>query len=292
MVDYERIQKCVNDLLQKDLFFIFGYPKSGTTWVQHLLNGHPEIWCGGESLFTRFMPLLEQAAEQYNERVARINEHNQNNRNYAQFTDENLKYMFLSAVGLLFSNMVDDPRVKCIGDKSPEYLKSNELFADMFPAARFIHIIRDVRDVTVSGWFQNLRLYGAEYKTQCPDLRSYSELCASEWCAEIRNARAFERSHPERYLEVRYEDLHTDPEPTVRSMLEFLDVDASRSTVERCRQSGTFERVAQGRRPGEEERGSFFRKGIVGDWKNHFDHGVEQVVMKHSGELLQELGYV
>jgi len=89
MVDYERIQKCVNDLLQKDLFFIFGYPKSGTTWVQHLLNGHPEIWCGGESLFTRFMPLLEQAAEQYNERVARINEHNQNNRNYAQFTDEN-----------------------------------------------------------------------------------------------------------------------------------------------------------------------------------------------------------
>ncbi len=292
MIERHEIGRRVNDILDKQLFFVFGYPKSGTTWVQHLLNGHPEIWCGGESLFTRFLPLLEDATARYNDQVARINHHNQNTQNYAQFTDENVRFLFMNAVGLLLDNLVDAASVKCIGDKTPEYLKANELFAELFPEAKFIHIIRDVRDVTVSGWFQNLRLYGDEYKTRYPDLRSYAELCAREWCDEIEQARLFDRSHPNGYIEVRYEDLQNDPCGAIRRMLEFLDVDASSSMVNRCREAGSFERVAQGRKPGREKPDSFFRKGIVGDWKNHFGQHELDTVMQRSGRLLRELGYV
>ena len=37
----------------KDLFFVLGYQKSGTTWVATLLNAHPEIHCDGEGHFYR-----------------------------------------------------------------------------------------------------------------------------------------------------------------------------------------------------------------------------------------------
>ncbi|MCK5360723.1 MAG: sulfotransferase, partial [Gammaproteobacteria bacterium] len=35
--------------LDRKLFFIVGMPKSGTTWVQHVLNNHSDIICRGES---------------------------------------------------------------------------------------------------------------------------------------------------------------------------------------------------------------------------------------------------
>ena len=40
--------------MQPNLFFVLGAPKSGTTWLQYLLNAHPNISCRGEGLFHRF----------------------------------------------------------------------------------------------------------------------------------------------------------------------------------------------------------------------------------------------
>jgi hypothetical protein len=292
MFDYKQIQKRVDTVFGKEIFFVFGYPKSGTTWVQHLLNGHPEIWCGGESLFTRLLPLLKDATNLYNEQVTQINEVRlQNRQDYAQFTEENLDFLFVTAIGLLFSNLTGDSPVKCIGDKTPEYLKANELFADLFPYAKFIHIIRDGRDVTISGWFQNLRLYGEDYKKRYPDLCSYIADCAQEWVCEIREARSFEQTHPDHYLELRYEDLHLNFDLSVQRMLKFLDVDASGPMIEQCRNAGAFSRFSQNRQPGEEDRVSFFRKGVAGDWKNYYDQSCLDTFMQYGGGLLRELGY-
>ena len=46
-----------------------------------------------------------------------------------------------------------------------------------------------------------------------------------------------------------------------------------------------------GRRPGEEARGEFARKGVSGDWENHFTRAAAEVFDSYAGNALVELGY-
>ena len=41
-----------NPLKEKSFFFCFGLPKSGTTFLQLILDGHPKIQCPSEVSFT------------------------------------------------------------------------------------------------------------------------------------------------------------------------------------------------------------------------------------------------
>ena len=62
MFDYATLRKTIDDTFAKKLFFIMGTIKSGTTWLQLVLDGHPEIACRGEGHFTNFLaPALSRA---------------------------------------------------------------------------------------------------------------------------------------------------------------------------------------------------------------------------------------
>lgn len=59
----------------------------------------------------------------------------------------------------------------------------------------------------------------------------------------------------------------------------------------RCVEATSFEKMLGGRKPGEEDPGSFFRKGIAGDWENAFTGRDKQTLKEEAGDLLIELGY-
>ena len=42
---------------------------------------------------------------------------------------------------------------------------------------------------------------------------------------------------------------------------------------------------------GEESTESFFRKGVAGDWRNHFTPELKALYKERVGDLLVELGY-
>ena len=52
----------------------------------------------------------------------------------------------------------------------------------------------------------------------------------------------------------------------------------------------SFEKQA-GRKSGEENRGSFLRKGVVGDWKERFSPEARRVFDRYAGAELVLLGY-
>ncbi len=50
--------------------FVVGCAKSGTSWVQHLLNAHPHVVIDGEGRFAwRLTPLLRQSIAQFNQHL-------------------------------------------------------------------------------------------------------------------------------------------------------------------------------------------------------------------------------
>ena len=96
----------------------------------------------------------------------------------------------------------------------------------------------------------------------------------------------------ENYTEVRYEDLLEKPEREVRRLLAFLGVDSGGEAARRCVDAASFERLSKGRKRGEENPSSFFRKGLAGDWENVFTRREREIFDREAGELLARLGYV
>jgi hypothetical protein len=107
------------------------------------------------------------------------------------------------------------------------------------------------------------------------------------WAEHVRRWRTQARN----VLTVRYEDLLAGGAAALRAGVAHLtgkpvDEPLLALAVDRWR----FERQT-GRPSGREDRTSFARKGIAGDWRNHFSADARAVFHRHAGDLLLELGY-
>lgn len=98
------------------------------------------------------------------------------------------------------------------GDKTPVYVEHIPLLASLFPEARFVHVLRDGRDVALSMMdLGRLHRGGASP--------------ALVWARRVRRGRAAGRAlGRERYAELRYEQLVEDPERALRPLCRFLEL--------------------------------------------------------------------
>jgi len=100
------------------------------------------------------------------------------------------------------------------GDKTPMYCQHMRSIEALLPEAHFIHIIRDGRDVAGSlqkMWFAPTRDIGG---------------LAGFWSDLVRRTREAAAS-TRQYMEVRYESLVYDPEPVLRSICDFIQLEFS-----------------------------------------------------------------
>ena len=90
---------------------------------------------------------------------------------------------------------------------------------------------------------------------------------------------------------VSYEELLADTAGTLARIIpqhtgQPVDMQRLETTVRRF----SFESQT-GRKPGQEDQKSFLRKGIAGDWKNHFTRESAEVFDRFHGPTLVKLGY-
>ena len=293
---FERQHHAVTALRARQLFFVVGVPKSGTTWVQKVLDAHPAVECRGEAhLSSVLLPLLAGALRDYNRRadgrqriLARIGLDEQTPR----FGHDELDFLFGSASALLLSKWMDGSTARCLGEKTPHSVLDMDRLSRIFPTARFLHVIRDGRDAAVSGWKMAVAAQDRNVLDNHRDFAAYARSFGRTWSDWIARARRFGSTRPQRYIEVRYEDLVGAPERCMRAMYDFLGVSTTPETLARAREATDFRTLSGGRCRGDASDRSFFRKGVAGEWVHAMSPAEHAAFAETGQEMLATLGYV
>lgn len=264
--------------------FALGCPKSGTTWLENLLDGHPEMVVKGEGAFAyQLIPLLSQA-------FAKFNEHQKHLAEYARLRDVDLLLTARTIVDGQFARYIeasgcDLSKLRIVGDKTPQHTIGMVALSQLYPGAKFVHIIRDPRDAATSAWHH----FGKNDKRSFEDYVRY--FITQVWPVNVGGARKAAANLPGKYLEVRYEDLHTDETAQVKRILDFLGVDSSDATVAQCVESGSFKRRSGGRERGDSNSSHFYRNGQVADWMNHLPVELAESCCSAVAPLMSACGY-
>jgi hypothetical protein len=202
---------------------IVGVPRSGTTLLRLMIDAHPEVAIPPE---TGFLPALAGLDPHGDPREAAC----QIMTGFPTWPDFGLDPSPLRAALREASRSAADCarafyRVYARrfgkgrwGDKTPTYGTQMDHIAALLPEARFIHIIRDGRDVVASVrelWFRPGETV---------------EACAQDWAARLAQTRAL-GLRLRAYLEVRYERLVRSPEDTLREVCAFLDLPFDRQML-------------------------------------------------------------
>jgi sulfotransferase family protein len=213
--------------------FFVGCPRSGTTLIQRLGNAHPLLavideqewiakwWEGRVGIGpdgTVTPELVERLLSHKRfprlgvepERIAEL-VRNGGPKHYTAFVTE------------LFDLRGQLEGKPLVGEKSPSYVKHVATMHELFPSARFVHLIRDGRDVALSAlaWKKSERSLG-----RFPTWQNDTVTTAAIWWEwHVRLGREIGASlDPDLYYELRYESLVEDPEDECRKLCEFLVV--------------------------------------------------------------------
>jgi hypothetical protein len=292
--------------------FFVGCDRSGTTLVRAMFDSHPNMAVPGESFFIVPMAYNRKRYEE--------------GRGFA--TDLFLSDLFKQP-GFLKWNLSKErvmnalafpppenyaeaiQRLFCLyaqvhgksrfGDKTPPYVRNIPLLAQLFPEARFVHIIRDGRNVALSIQEIGIRSGPRRYK-------NIGE-CAIHWKDRVELGRnAGQQIGPDRYLEVRYEDLVEEPERIVRLLCQFryedLVEEPERIVRLLCQfvdlefhdqMLRYFERaetvVISFKNPAVQKNIFLPPTKNIRDWRSQMPKGDLVLFEMIAGDLLQELGY-
>lgn len=211
--------------------FIVGAPRSGTTLIRDLLNRHPDIGIPDEE--TQFLPELihkygiypklkkDSIRQKFIQTLEHTNfcelmkkKHRSFDRTVVEQAcfKENIAAIFETVIrSYIPTQKLSNPNL-IWGDKTPFYAQHLPLLAKLYKDARYLHIIRDSRDVAYSG----RNAWGKSFVRSSVD-----------WRDTIRSVWAFREQYgtPPPLLEIRYEDLLSNTESVIKKVARFCGVD-------------------------------------------------------------------
>lgn len=202
-------------------FFIVGASRSGTTLLRLIMAGHSRIHIPAETWFVE--PLVQQlpltqalSSAQARQAIDIITSHYRwpdmgiPADEFVKSAEALAEPKLADIVNLVYRRQLEAAGKSRFGDKTPQYIGIVPELAALYPGAKFIHLIRDGRDVAIS-------FIDADFEGRCYDGERF------QWIWTIHKGIAYRRSpQASDILEVRYEDLVSNPEPTVRAICKFL----------------------------------------------------------------------
>jgi Sulfotransferase family len=212
--------------------FILGNPRSGTSLLRLMLTCHPNIIIPPESHFFLWLErqysswkmgdnLDEFLVDLYNatkfetwkipkdKLEIRLKE-----RNVSSFAE------LIEEIYLFYGELQKKENIKVWGDKNKLWKEKLGLYQQYYPEAKFIHLVRDGRDIACS--YKELHKNKSESK-YAPNLPSEIEDIANIWSLNVSTiSNFFESISPNNTLIVSYENLVKDTIETLTKISEFL----------------------------------------------------------------------
>ena len=291
MAGWDETNRALSAIADRQLFFIGGAPRSGTTWLQQILDSHPNACCKGEGLFAKdlYPPLEAAMAARSCALEAKNRGLFRHTGGYPLPTPEDTEFLAGTAMLLAFRQQAGAKDCRAFGEKTPENVFFFTRFRALFPHARFIAIARDPRDVVTSAWHFFRDPTGTEDDRAAKI--GFIRAALPSLAEGARAILAFGERHPDDYRMVTYERLRQDPEPAVAELFRFLGLSDSAGTVSACLAETSFAAVTGGREPGVARNGAFLRKGIVGDWRNTLTAEMNDLILSELGWMFPHFGW-
>ncbi len=264
--------------------FVVGMPRSGTKLLREILNAHPKVAIPEAE--TEFLPWLDGWVRRHGRPLddaafAALWRAIRDQQFFAYLAESGRRVdaaewrraCTTHDVAGLFEGLVRAATGaahgsgRIWGDKSPSYVGQLPLIRGLFPRARVLHLIRDVRDHCVSmrnAWGKDVAR------------------AAQRWVDGVTAARQFGHAIGADYLELRYEDLIANPRASVTRVCEWLDLEFVPAMLEL--------------RAGVENLGDARGAAtIVGDNRGKYRGQLSERTLRTieglSGPLLTQLGY-
>lgn len=163
------------------------------------------------------------------------------------------------------------------------------------------HVIRDPRDLIVSSYYSHLKshpdnwpriYYFRKYLQSLPkEIGIMKEIEYS--LANYQHLLMWDYNNP--YIkELKFEKLTLNPKKYWLEILKFIGLypdKIKKDEIYEILRCYSFERMSGGRKPGEEDQTHHFRKGVSGDWRNHFTSQHIDYFKKLYNPILLKTGY-
>ncbi len=251
---FRRLQAATNALIYRyphRNLFVAALPKSGSTWIERMLGAIP----GYRPWVPEYITIRDHTV-----------------------VPESFQHL---PVGYTITKLHCSP---------------TQAHLDLFNSLQRPYVIlhRDLRDVVVSAYFYQRNVVGGDFASRVGNVDQEDGM--KQWMDERLRSRVewvdgwLAGRDPKWSMVVRYEDLLRDTRGTFEDICDHYELDLRAAQVRRIVEQHAFKR-ATGRRPGASGAKAFNRKGIAGDWQNHFTLALKDQFKAIAGDALVRFGY-
>ncbi|MBL0163528.1 MAG: sulfotransferase [Xanthomonadales bacterium] len=192
-------------LAEESPIFVLGFPRSGTTMLETMLDAHPLLASMDERAFIQDV----------------VDEMHKSGFNYpfdlGKLDDAMCMRLRQTYANLVATQAQVDPSLRLV-DKNPLNIMRLPLIARLFPKAKIILALRHPCDVVLSNFMQTFR--APAYIAMCATIESTAQGYADTFDFWINQAAVLAPN----VLELRYEDVVDDIEAQSRRLAEFIGI--------------------------------------------------------------------
>jgi len=277
--------------LERNLVWVFGSPRSGTSWLalqllSHNTNSidHPHIT---EHLGTPHIGILDLTYDRWYDNFRKLD---------GYFFSDPYKKTWTYYLRKLILNRIyaqADTLDKKIILKEPSVASGADMISESLPNSKMIFLFRDGRDIIDSildarqknGFLSSIR--------DTPVITSQNRMNfikhrAQFWTYLIENLLKTHEMHSEKSrILIKYEELCKKPEEILRTLYDFLEIQITSQEIHDVVEKFSFETIPKN----DKGSGKFARSASPGLWKEHFSEEEKKIMEEIMRPTLNKLGY-